>query len=340
MGKYDAQINEIQKYLQAAQNILVALPANLQFDQLASGLSLSLALEQAGKNVAVVTDGIVKVGHTNLFGVGQVQNGLPQLSGGNLTIVLGGVVDPNTKLPPTLQELKYFPEGSDLHLVFYPLPGQRFEPTHITPAYDQVGYDLIFSLGALSLNDLGKVYASNQQLFASSKIINLDNQASNSQFGLFNLVDQLSPSLSEIVYQLIVGGRLPVNADIFSNILTGIYAATSNLQAANVSADTFEIVAQAIKAGGHRPSPGLTSTVVPLPSGMGPASSAQPALYQAATGSASVFNSLFNQSAPVQPVQTVAQSSPEEVPALEQATSSEPEEDWLTPKIYRGTSLG
>ncbi|MDO8498723.1 MAG: hypothetical protein Q7S44_02970, partial [bacterium] len=123
--KYDAQISGLTPALTGAQNILIALPSEVNVDLLASGLALYLSLEQAGKKAAIATEGIIRVEHTNLFGVGKISNTLPASQGGNFTISLGGVVGKDASgqsIVPALEKLDWAPQGLDLKLVFHVLP--------------------------------------------------------------------------------------------------------------------------------------------------------------------------------------------------------------------------
>ena len=119
--KYTQEISQIQPTLTPAQNILIVLPSEINIDKLASGLSLFLSLKTFGKNVSIVTEGIIRVGHSDLFGVGQVGSQITSTKGGDLTITLGGVVSPDGKVP-ALQNLDWAPEHRSI-------PPYRYFPT-------------------------------------------------------------------------------------------------------------------------------------------------------------------------------------------------------------------
>lgn len=349
--KYDLQIAELQRLLSVSQNILVVLPQNSDVDNLAAGLALFLSLEQTGKEVAIASEGVIRVGHTNLFGVGQIQSTLPQTKGGNLAIILGGVVDPAIGKPPALEKLDWFAEGSDLKLVFLTLPGQKFEPTHITPRFEGGSWNVVFVVGATNLEELGSLYSTHQEVFSRIHLVNIDNQSTNSQFGQTKIVDPGASSLSEIIMQLLPALGLPVNGDISSNILNGIFAATADLGDNRVNAETYEVVAQALRAGGHRP--GKEVSVPPVPASESVIQSTPfPAASQPGfdlsklfpTSVPPVVSSLREQQKEPQPLVATNVPSPEERPGGEGVVSEEevvtPGSDWLTPKIFKGTNLG
>lgn len=343
--KYDAQLSEVTKLLPPSQNILIALPVSATVDELAAGLSLFLSLETAGKEAAIVTEGIIRVGHTNLFGVGEIQSKVPETAGGDFVITLEGVAATGADgkgSVPSLEKLDYYTQGSNLNLVLKVLPGQKFEPTGMTSHHEGQGFNLIFVLGAANFSELGSLYNTNQQLFSGTHLVNIDNAQGNTQFGATNVVDGGVSSISEIISQLLPVLGLPINGDIATNILSGIFAATSDLQKRNTGADTYEAVAQALRAGGQKPIRGgqVGSHHGPSQSqGNRPASTQQ---HEPSAGFdlSKVFNiPSQNDNFTVPPVvdstsPTAPQPSPEEVPAGERVMT--PEEDWLTPKIFKG----
>lgn len=354
--KYQENLTQVRDILVGAENILITLVKEPSIDDLAAGLAAYLALEKAGKKVAIATDGVIKVGHSHLFGVNQIQSEVPPPSGGNLTVVLGGVVDPDTQKPTTLQELKWHPEASDLHLVFYPVPGQRFEPTHITPGYEGAKYEVILVIGATTLDDLGAVYKGKPELYHQAHILNIDNKLTNTKFGLSNVIDVNAASLSEIMEEVLSSLGFPASGDAASNILIGIFTATNNLTDPKTSADTFASVAETLRNGGKRPQvadlklKSATSTGLEQTAGLDLSSLPQS---QPTTSSLS-FDQMVP-AAPAQPISTPKPSldqtaqtqvevepepSPEEAPPGESIEAVSPESDWLTPKIFKGTSIG
>lgn len=344
--KYNTSLSEAQKLLPNAKKVAVVLPMNSSVDYLAAGLALFLSLKQAGKESFIATKSQILVGHSNLFGVGEIKDKLPQTSGGNLTLVLGDVVTPDGSVP-ALEKLTWEPKGSDLQLIFEVVPGQKFEPTSITPSYSGSGLDLVFVLGALTLSELGDIYTNSLQAFTSTHVVNIDNKPSNALYGNSNAIDPASSSLSEMVSQIILGLQLPMDQDMASNVLFGIYSQTNNLQGGNVSPDTFMMVAEALKAGGKSP---LTSTPVQPTTTVAPELVTQPTPSQPQEFDLSKVFKMDSFTMPQvvsdeQPQQARQVSSQEERPMGEIAiTTSEevvsPEPDWLTPKIYKGGSVG
>ncbi len=356
MAKYDSQLGDLKNRIASASNVLIFLPAEITVDKLAASLSLMLALKQSGKRAAVVTQDTIRVSHTNLYGVGDVANELPK-GGGDLTLILEGVVDSAGKVP-ALEKLDWYPEGANLNMVFHVVPGQRFEPVGISQKYQGGRVDLIFIIGASQPDQLGVIYQQNIENFQGVPIANINNSSSNSNFGTINIVDP-SSSISEMMMQLIPGLGLKLDGDSATNILTGIYDATGNLTN-NITADTFMSLGQAMQAGGRMP--GQVTQIqqgAEQPPPVEPAPPPQPEIPAQGFDLSKVFQIPVSPQAvqqPQQPQDAVAQKkikatmvqdapSPEEVPSGEFATTLSPDggtptPDWLTPKIYRGGGGG
>ena len=352
--KYDSQITELKNLLPTAKSILIAIPVNADTDRLAAALALFLTLEALGKQVAIVSDDAIKVAQSHLFGVDHIQSNLPPTDGGNLTITLEGVAASDGTVP-ALEKLDWSAENSNLNLVFHVIPGQTFQPAKIVPKYQGSGFNLIFVVGAINLNALGNVYNTNQQAFSGTHIVNIDIQSANTSFGQTNVLDPNASSVSEVMTNLITDLGFNLDADTASNLLAGIFEATANLTNDKTSAETYMVVANCLRVGGRKPSgmPGAASVVSqpqtqpsqqpsydwsglmpknePIPQPQMPAQeyTIPPVVNQVDAGDDSVA---------MQPVDV--QPSPEERPSGERVVSETPEPDWLTPKIFKGSSLG
>lgn len=350
--KYDAQITELKNLLPGAKNILIAVPAGVDIDKLAAGLSLFLTLEAAGKQVSIVCDDNILVGQSHLFGVDHVQKGLPSGNGGNLTLTLEGVAASDGTVP-ALEKLDWYAEGNNLNLVFHVLPGQTFQPGRIIPHYQGSGFSLVFTVGAVNLNALGNVYSQNQNAFSGTHVTNIDTQVANSSFGQTNVLDVNASSVSEMVANVISDLGYSLDSDSASNLLAGIFDATNNLLNPKVTADTYMAVANCLRVGGRKPNIGQTGGSAP----QNVITQAQPAYdwnaLSAAIGQNSPSQAPATEFTVPPVVQSVPQSapqatvgadnsqpSPEERPAGEGVISEAVEPEWLTPKIFKGTSIG
>lgn len=340
--KYDPQLDDLKKILPAAKSILIAIPANANIDQLAAGLSIFLTLEAQGKQVSIISDDTIKVGQAYLFGVDHVQKNTPQTNGGNLTITLEGVAASNNTIP-ALEKLDWYAENNNLNLVFHVLPGQTFQPAKIVPHYQGSGFDVIFVVGSVNLNALGNVYLQNPQIFSGTHVVDIDNQTSNTGFGQTNILDTNASSVSEIASFLLTDLGFTLTSDPASNLIAGIFEATNNLTNNKANAETYMAVANCLRVGGRKPTQPQAQPQSAPPydwSGLMPASSAQPQSQPASdytvppvTPSVQTTQSTVDQGDDYMP-------SPEERPSGEGVVSEAVEPEWLTPKIFKGSSIG
>ena len=321
MARYDSQLTELKNLLPNTKNILITLPLSSDIDRFAAGLALFLSLKQAGKEISIVCEDTIKVFQSHLFGIDNVQKNIPDTGSRNYVLTLEGVATPDQASPtgwkvPALENLDWYGENNNLNLVFHVISGQSFQPTNIVPHPQSGGFDLIFTIGATSLNHLGNVYLQNTKVFEGGHIVNVDNQSGNLGFGQTNVLDPQSPSMSEIITELIPSLGLPQDADIASNLLTGIFEATANLTKDGLGADSFMAVANLLRAGGKKPH-----------------------FVEASRGESQLPKQGFDLSV----LMPGGIPSPEERPSMEGVFSSEtiePEPGWLTPKVFKGGSVG
>lgn len=347
--KYDSQLLELKNLLPTAKSILIALPTNTSIDQLAAALSLFLTLQSSGKEATVVCDADIKVGQAHLFGIDHIQKNLPSTGGGNLTLTLEGVAASDNTIP-ALEKLDWFAENNNLNLVFHVLNGQTFQPARIVPKYQGSGFNIIFVIGAINLNALGNTYLQNQQAFSGTHVVNIDTQVANTSFGQTNILDTQVSSVCEIMVGLMTDLGYAFDGDCASNLLAGIFEATGNLANSKASADTFMAVANCLRAGGRKPNLSMSQQPAYDWSTLMPVSSTQPASTLGGQGEAPNQPIPQAQSAvpdfAVPPVVNNAtpsdqsQPSPEELPVGEGVTAETVEPEWLTPKIFKGSSLG
>lgn len=329
--KYDSQITELKTLLPSAKNILIAVPVGSDTDKLAAGLSLFLAFEAGGKQVDIVCDDNILVSQSHLFGVDHISKSISSANGGNLTLTLEGVAASDGTVP-ALEKLDWYAESGNLNLVFHVLSGQAFQPAKIVPHYQGSGYNLIFVIGAGNLNALGNIYLQNQQVFSGTHIVNIDNQTINTSFGQTNVLDVNASSVSEIMFNLISDLAYQADTDIASNLLAGIFDATDNLLNSKAGAETHMAVAGCLRTGGKKPAAVQAQQ--------------QPAYdwnaVSAAIGQNTGVSPQSASGAVVPPVVAPAadQPSPEERPAEEGVVSETVEPEWLTPKIFKGSSIG
>ncbi|OGV89513.1 hypothetical protein A2Z41_01550 [Microgenomates group bacterium RBG_19FT_COMBO_39_10] len=291
-----SQASQIQSALATAQTIFIALPLNPNFDQVAAGLALYLSLGITKKSVAIGCSTEMTVGFSSLVGVDKIENSLKG-SKDSLSISFDYIEE-------AIEKVSYNIEDDKFNLVIKPRLGHPpLDSDKVEFSYTGGKVDLIFTIGASSLESLGNLYKDNQEAFKETQVVNLDNNSRNQQYGQINLVDPSAASFSEEVAKLIRLLRLLTDRDIGTNLFQGIERATNRFSSPKVNADTFEAAALCLKMGARRE--------VKLP------------------------NKKSKSTSPLKPMPAKVSALKE--PAREEEEETEkPKPDWFEPKIYKG----
>jgi nanoRNase/pAp phosphatase (c-di-AMP/oligoRNAs hydrolase) len=289
----------ISEFLTRSQNIGIVTPKDPNVDQMAGALSLYLSLQGMGKNLAIATPADPLVELSNLVGIDRVRTKLSYQSG-DLVVSFPYKEGEIDKVSYTLDE------GTLSILVKAGEQGLSFDEKDVKFIRPNAAPELLFVVGASKITDLGKLF--NPADLKDTTVINIDNSPENSGFGDIVLVSTKSSSVSEIVADLILSEGLGFDQDIAQNLLWGISSSTGNFQDPKTTGLAFEMAGILMRNGAQRE---------PYES-----------LRTAFTGQeAELLKPQRTQPIPVQS---------EEQPQGEQAKN--PPEDWLAPKIYKGST--
>ena len=250
----------VKTALQTAKQVLVLLPQNPNVDSVASALALYLALVKKGLSATIGCSSQMTVQFNRLFGVDKIK---PRIGNQNLVITFNYPED-------SLEKVAYDkdPASQKFHLTIEPKAGmQPLDASQVEYSYTGSNADVIFVIGARSLEDLGELYQQEKALLdnKSKTLVNVSTLDKNSQFGTVNLYDPTASGCAEIMAAVIKTLELNLEPDMATNLLAGIEAATQNLTQAG-SADTFEAVVELIRLGGQRnhlavaPAPSFSQT--------------------------------------------------------------------------------
>jgi nanoRNase/pAp phosphatase (c-di-AMP/oligoRNAs hydrolase) len=163
---------------------------------------------------------------------------------------------------------------------------------------------VVFIIGTPRLSDLGKVF--DVESLKDTTVINIDNKENNQGFGDIVLVSKDLSSVSESIAALISSLGLNVDIDASSNLLSGISKATDNFQNPRTSPMAFEMAAMLMKKGARR----TTGKDV-----------------------RKTFDAIEERT-PFFP--TTLPKKPED--KRERKRDDNPPDDWLAPKIYKGST--
>lgn len=202
----------------------------------------------------------------------------------------------------SIEKVSYNIEDNQFNLIIQPHTGS---PTLSAQAvkFSQGGAnaDLIIILGTPDLSNLGALYEKAPDLFSRVPLVVIDCSPENRRYGKINFVSPGFSSTSEIVGLLFEQMGLDLDPDMAHNLLVGIDFATQNFSLPTTSAEAFEVAARCLKAGARRASANVITREEK----------------KEVKKAAKVFNQVLKRG-----------TQDEEAPP-----------DWLTPKIYKGTSL-
>ncbi|MFH0942791.1 MAG: hypothetical protein V1810_01315 [Candidatus Beckwithbacteria bacterium] len=302
-------LEPIKQALSQAKQVLILLPQNPEVDSVAAGLALYLSLTKQSINTSIGCSTQITVGFNRLFGVDKIK---PRIGNQNLVISF-------TYPEDNLEKVSYDKDSQNQKFNLTIEPKAGMDPLDINSvqySYTGSNADVIFVIGARSLEDLGELYQSEKKLLddKTKTVVNLSSQDRNSQFGTVNLYDPTASGASEIMVWVLTGLQLPLESDMATNLLAGIEAKTVNFTSPQTNADTFEIVAQLMRQGakkGHLAAPAPRNPFMANPS-----------------------NPIPTWPRPVQPPTQFSSSTL--VPTQAPAASTPP--DWLKPKIITSSS--
>lgn len=291
--------NSFASLIDSASSILILLPNKPYFDQVAAGLSLYLSLKDR-KETTISCPTSMLVEFNRLISVDKISS---ETGKKNLRISF------NDYLADDIEKVSADVENTKLLLTVIPKVGK------VSPQKEQVeidyagtGADLVILIGGANESHFPAIASAD---FSSAKLVHIGVRDLNLTSGR-SLASFARPAstVSEIVYSLIGQSGLGIDSDVATNLLSGIEDGSKNFTGSDVSADTFETVAQLLRAGGQRIQ---KETIV---AGNFPVGS--------------IPHKPYLQQSSVKNMGTVSEELPEE----------QTPQDWLEPKIYKGTNVG
>jgi len=225
--------NLIEKY----QNICIFLPekhelALTEGDVFCAGIALFYTLEKLGKKTSLFFEKVPKRFHF--------------ISSNE------SVISIKTK---DVDELSYEKDQDGLKIFLTSAKGQ-ISPKEVSfiprDSFQncQEEPELIIVLGAKNLEEVGRNFSKNPEVFYKTPILNIDNRTFNENFGEVNLVEIKSCSLCEVVFDLIKElDESLIDKNISTALLTGIVWASENFRTARTRPETFKKASSLIKGG-------------------------------------------------------------------------------------------
>src|SRR3989338_6868387 len=225
-----------------AHRILIALPSNANGDAVGSGLALYSFAKKLDKEPEIVTASQTLEQFSFLPHISEVKH--------ELEAQQSFVISVNTSQAP-LDELSYEGKPDRVDIFLKPKTG-KFSATDVSFKNARFPYELIITLHAPSLDNLGEIYEKNTDLFFETPIINIDHHPNNEYYGEINHVDLAATSTSEIVASLIEEFESGLmDESIATSLLTGIIVETNSFQHVKTTPKAFLKASQLIAQGGR-----------------------------------------------------------------------------------------
>ncbi len=367
--------NTFKSFIDQSNSILILLPSKPNFDQVAAGLSLYLALKN-NKSVSIACPAQMTVEFNRLVGVNRITQ---ELGNKNLLIKFGDYKAND------IERVSYDIEDKEFRLTVIPKTGIAAPAKEqVDISYSGVSSDTVIMVGGMNESHFPAL--SSKEL-AGAKIVHVGTK----QFNVTSKISVMSfakpaSSVSEMVAALILDSGLIPDGDVATNLLMGIEDGSTKYTSPNVTSDTFLLISELMRAGGMRQDKAAPPKTYPagaipggIPTQSGPTGYQSPAQMQPLQSQAQPLQTQMPLSRPQpqpnfggmpQPlVQTQPQFQPQ--PGISSMTSevqtpplstveSAPEQnmhakgddadkqdeqgddvpqDWLKPRIYKGTSV-
>ena len=189
---------------------------------------------------------------------------------------------------------------------------------------------LIFVVGTPRISDLGNVF--DIEALKDSKVINIDYKPENQGYGDIPLLGKDASSVSELVASILQSLGFKIDVDIASNLLSGIISATDNFQNPRISPLSFEMAAILLKKGGVRQASRKKQSVIEEDSFFTPKTQPKiPSFSKTSIDTEEKKPSFAKASAD-------AKAMADKSEGQAKLDEDNPPDDWLAPKIYKGST--
>ena len=228
--------------IERATNILIA-PGRPDGDSLGSALAMLLVLKKLGKETTLAVLDPVASRYHFLPGVDQISTAID----GSREFVI--TLESQSAEP---DKLSYNIQDGKLNIIITAKKGS-YTPADVQLVQGEPKYDLIITLDAPDLTQLGELHNQYPALFRESPIINVDHHSTNAYFGTVNVVDITATSTGEILVGLIEAlGQNLIDVDVATCLLAGIISDTGSFQHANTTPKSLTVAAQMVAFGARQ----------------------------------------------------------------------------------------
>lgn len=307
----NSTVQKIKDELAKNDSVAIAVGKNPSIDEMAAALSLFLVLRDSNKKVSISSPTKPIVELSNLVGIDKVEDKLSSQDG-DLSVSFPYVEG-------EIEKVSYTLENGFLNIIVKAAKqGLSFDERDVKYSKGTGAISLLFVIGTPNLSDLGDLIS--PEALHNAKIINIDNKAENQGFGDIVIVSSENSSISEQVGDIILSLGFRPDKDSAQNLLDGIIYATNNFQDKRTSPLALEISSLLMRNGAKRTERSSYSRNEPTPEPT-PIKSRESRTQENIVRPTTRFPVMDEQ--PQDNVNSEDQKTPN---------------DWLGPKVYKGSS--
>lgn len=245
------ELNKIQKeavnLMARSKKILIMPSSPPDGDSIGAALSLYFLLKKMEKEATVVCVDPVPDVYQFLPGTKMI---------GDRVVASNDFIVSIDCRKAKVETIKSSVEEDKVNIIITPKTG-RFSEQEISFNYGPAKYDLIIIVDAGCLEQLGKLYADNVEMFNQIPILNIDHHISNEQFGRVNYIDIMASSTTQLllpIFEMLSRetGEEIITEDIATLLLAGIITDTGSFQNANTTPRSFDDAAELIAKGARQ----------------------------------------------------------------------------------------
>jgi nanoRNase/pAp phosphatase (c-di-AMP/oligoRNAs hydrolase) len=226
----------LQTLFDSSKKILLIAPSHWEGDHITALLALQSVFQSLQKEVLAIGPSDKPFAFSSLD-TSSVLTDLPESQ--NFIISL------DTTKNKT-QKIKYRTTETSVEILVIPESGS-FSESDVSIRKGISDLDLIVTLGADNLEDLGPVFDAHATIFTNTPIVNFSISANNEFFGTFNIVDANKSSLCEIIFEFLNTHEdfaKTITPDIATLLLTGIIDNTSRFLDPKTKKSSFYAASQ------------------------------------------------------------------------------------------------
>ncbi|MBD3300211.1 MAG: hypothetical protein GF347_02560 [Candidatus Moranbacteria bacterium] len=227
------------KQLEKAKNIVIALSESATKETVCAALALHSYLKKNDKQIFLVSPRKQNSVLAFLKGFNQIKQDLPNLK----EFVFSFDTSKNE-----IKNVRHEREGNKLNIYVTPAKGEiNPKDFYLHPGQQKI--DLLITLAASELNNLGRIFEKNTDIFFEKPIVNIDNKIENDQYGQLNIVDIKALGITEILTDIFIKNQIPLDKDTASALYAGILEATESFRSPKTTPATLNLAARLIEQG-------------------------------------------------------------------------------------------